>query len=70
MRWLAGRASRQRGRHAYLARAASQAGSNLILWRPGQRDVDLLREFRRQQEQSAGVCATLLEVFDGWPAGE
>lgn len=51
---------------AYLERAASQAGSCLLPWQPTL-NVELLSAFREQIAQSAAVCATMLEVFDGWP---
>lgn len=52
---------------AYLERAASQAGSCLLVWQPGL-NIELLSAFREQIEQSAATCSTMLEIFDGWPS--
>jgi hypothetical protein len=51
----------------YLERAATQASSCLIAWHPGHQETDLLHEFRHQLQESASVCAMMLEVFNAWP---
>lgn len=50
----------------YLERVSHHAASQLMAGLPGVRELELLSELRMQLMQSASVCATVLEVFDGW----
>ena len=53
---------------AYLKRAGNEAATRLL---PGGTalvgQIELMAQMRDDLQQSAALCETLVEVFDGWP---
>ena len=53
---------------AYLKRAGNEAATRLLPNAAGLvGQIELMAQMRDDLQQSAALCETLVEVFDGWP---